>query len=252
MARPPTLSKEFKEIYDLAINQGWQVEQHAGTSLRWTSPDKSQTPVMSAAQAGGRGFYNFRASLVRAGLDVSSLKPAKPKKENTIEVIIEERPAFDFSVDSTREQVAEALADRFGMTLEEAWEKKYDEVHLLMFNLLQPARVIFGTGVFEIALVIDMMASGGRLRRAAGVADNMSTLLEVDPVQQDTTGIELKLLEESELRETLERKVESLTEKISGLGTQLVESRRETVAAGERALAAENKFRTVRDLFRDA
>ena len=63
------LSKEYRELFEIAASQGWRVEQRKNTHLSWISP--TGTKVFSSfTPSDWRAIQNLKKDLKRYGLKV--------------------------------------------------------------------------------------------------------------------------------------------------------------------------------------
>lgn len=69
------IPEEYRALAKLARQQGWTITVCGSGHLRWTTPDGRA--VFSPKSPGdGRGIYNVRAKLRRAGLDDTTTRKA--------------------------------------------------------------------------------------------------------------------------------------------------------------------------------
>ena len=209
---------KIAKLMELAHEQGWTVEQNRNGKLKWMPPDKTVNAVFTATGTSGRSYANAEAELRRAGLDTSSITDRRTEEESNFEE--------NETIGLYRQ--AERLNDT------------------LLKNLIVDATERVGEKCLHDSLntadqYVDSITYAARMLTVA--------LLAGVPARREGEGEQW--LAEATRADAAEEHAAKLAEKVHDLGTSLVEAQNEVVLATERALKAENKLRTFRELMKE-
>jgi hypothetical protein len=204
--------REMMRLVHIGFEQGWTVDAKGGSQLVWKGPN-GEGPVTTPNRIQGRGLANVIALLQRNGLDLSAVKPDKPKEERPgvhINAPTIGNMADDFdkhSMDETAAAARAAMAARTG---------NYDPLMAQYIDSVTMAMVTF--------------IKDGDLRPA-----------------EDSEAVKL-YTEASDECTRLTGLLDKAKADLSRVGTELQSERQARVAAEERAVTAENKLRTLQQI----
>ncbi len=229
------IASEVRKLMDLAKAQGWEVE-HDDTRILWTPP--TGPPVTTHARAVGRGIKNLTTQLGRAGLDISSLRPAQ-RKTPTVSPADRKRMGDDMAdmvdamsaeTDGNAEMIQAAVT---------AWAtvKHLAEEDEPLFSAPPTASAAMGHFFADAlaSLIRFMDEYGHKVVSEAGVY-----IAEKDELETQI----LKALDDVDV---LSRKLSKLEDERSKLVADLKTARQEAADATARASKAEGRLATMRE-----
>lgn len=224
---------DMVKLLSLAMDQGWQVNATNNGKLQWLSPDKSQRPVVSATRVMGRGLANLTASLAKAGLDISSLKPPKAKEQRSAVLVTNDPHAADKPL-SEEEQFHADLQSTLADTLVALVEEMPD------YN--------GKTDVVNSSIDVFLVQTGKALMEfMTNTNEAFSCSHKVD---QDTKKrleeAETLYLETQAALDNVNKQNEKLRQDLTRVGKEVQQALTERNTAMERANKAENKLRAFR------
>lgn len=218
----PKVGKDLEVLLRLAYDQGWVIKPCNGGKIGWYGPN-GEGPVFSPLRAVGRGLKNLQGNLQRAGLDTSPLKVEKAKEAlekfdqpegthiNLAKALLSEDLPFD--APAMTETVRELTAKDDG-TFDEAMSAYLGDVSA------------------ALARFIDTSKLAGEGSQALAEAERL-------------------YVEADERCKELEQTVENMKETIKNVCIQRDQAKKAEAAALDRAIKAENKMNTLKNLFKD-